>query len=178
MSPGPFETKDAFIKGFIQGIVAAHDDMLTYAIMSKAVPAPENYGDSSLAGMVSYQNTSAANLSVEIGFVIILPVFQRSLIATNAVRLMIDHAFDSPCQGGFGLKRVYWQCSSANPASLGLARKMGLQQEGILRWNRLYRRGKLKAKVGNGRPLPSDSHPDDIWRDTVVLGQCWDKRLG
>ncbi|KAF8851951.1 hypothetical protein BDZ45DRAFT_807870 [Acephala macrosclerotiorum] len=65
------------------------------------------------------------------------------------------------------LASVVWNAVSTNAASLRVAERMGL-------WNLLFRNGKQKSKEGNGCPSPKGNDEDDVWRDTIVLAQCWD----
>jgi len=174
MTPGPFATEDEFVCSFIEGITNSHNEMVTFAILDKThSPSPED-AEGALAGMVSYMCTSTVHHSTEMGYLIVLPQFQRTHVTTNAVGLMLQNAFSPLGQGGMGLKRVVWQASSVNLASIRTAERLGFRLEGILRWNRLNRDGKMRFKVGNGQVPPQDMAPNDVWRDTAVLSLCWE----
>ncbi len=153
----------------------------------------EGEDDYQLAGMMSFMNTSPVHLSTEIGCIVILPAFQRTHVTSNAVGLMLEYAFapsttspshtssPSPCPsagphegGGMSLRRVQWNTSTQNKASLRVAERFGFRQEGVLRWYMVFKGGAKRHKVGNGRVLPSGSEEGDLGRDTVVLGLCWD----
>lgn len=124
--------------------------------------------------MVSFIDTSATNLSTEIGGVIILPEFQRSHVATNAVGLMLKFALDGTSNGGLGLRRVQWLTSSKNEASLRLAGRLGFVKEGVLRWHMVMKQVEEGYRVGNDGRLPERSDERNLGRDTVVLSVCWD----
>ncbi|KAF9225370.1 hypothetical protein BS17DRAFT_778510 [Gyrodon lividus] len=65
-----------------------------------------------------------------------------SHITTNACALLLQYALDLPAFGGLGLRRVQWQASDENCASVGAAETMGFKFEGVLRWDRVsYTRG-------------------------------------
>ena len=96
-------------------------------------------------------------------------------MATNAVGLALQLAFDSAENGGLGLRRVHWSASTMNLASARLAQRMGFEKIGIIPWHMRFLKGKLYGKVGNGRELPPGSDPEDLWRDTLSLTLGWDR---
>src|SRR5438034_7525152 len=114
MTPGPYESEDEFIRGFMQGMSNSFIEMCTFAIIDKTRPPSVEDDEGALAGMVSYMCTSTTHLSTELGFLIVLPPFQRSHVTTNAVGLMLQNAFLPLDQGGLGMRRISWQSSSAN----------------------------------------------------------------
>lgn len=114
------------------------------------------------------------NACTEIGLVVVLPAYQRTHVASNAVGLMMQYALNSPGEGGLGLRRVVWHTSSMNGASQRVAEKFGFKKEGVFRWHMFFEKGRRFGKVGNGRGLPPGSDVDDLWRDTVVYAFCWD----
>lgn len=190
MTPGPYASKDEFVEHFIEGMSNSFNQMLTFAIIDKSQPpaGPED-GEGALAGMVSYMNTSRAHLYTEMGFVMVLPPFQRTGVATHAVGLMLQHAFAEPESkaaaadaavaggagpGGMGLRRVAWIASGSNAASVAAAQSLGFRVEGVRRWDRLNRGGRARGKVGNSRQPPEGTAPEDVWRDTIMLSLCWD----
>jgi RimJ/RimL family protein N-acetyltransferase len=175
MTPGPYATEHEFISGFLKDISKKRVDMLTYAIIDKTRPPSKEDDEGALAGMVSYQSVSKINQSAEIGYIIILPAFQGTHVATNAAGILLENALTSTEEGGLGFKRMVWQASSVNEASIRLAEKLGFCREGTLSWYRKVPHGKKKFKIGNGRPLPRDSHIDDVWRDMIVLSHCFDQ---
>ena len=125
--------------------------------------------------MVGYWHSEPENLSTEIGFIYILPPFQRAKVASTAVGLMLRYALEPPETGGLGLRRVQWQTNSQNIASSRLAHKMGFKHEGILRWQRIFHQGKSRGKCGNGKDLPEiNSNGEDLGRDTIMMAICWD----
>lgn len=174
MPLGPFATEKNFVDDFVEGRVRPDSAMVLYAIIDKTRPPTKEDENGALAGIIAYMNTSTANLSTEIGCVTILPPFQKTHVTSNAVGLLLQYALELPENGGLGLRRVQWQASSVNTASMRSAERMGFEKEGVLRWDRVFHRGKANGKVGNGRRVPPGGNEGDFGRDTVVFGLCWD----
>lgn len=127
-----------------------------------------------LAGIIAYINTSELNQSTEIGAVFVLPKYQRTHVTTNAVGLMMQYAYTSQEDGGLGVARTEWKCHSANAGSMKVAERLGYEKVGEIPYHMKFPRGRSLGKVGNGKPLPPGSHPDDLWRDTVHYTLSWD----
>ncbi|KAG2103968.1 GNAT family acetyltransferase [Suillus cothurnatus] len=175
MPTGPFQTVQDFNTNFLEAVVHRDPGMVLFAIIDKTKPPSAADGEGELAGMMSYTGSSSVNLSTEIGFIIILPLYQRTHVNSNAVGLLLQYALEVPSQGGLGLRRVQWQCSSMNAPSIRAAERLGFKKEGIMKWHRVFRGGKEKGKVHNGREFPGGHLGEqDYGRDTVILGYCWD----
>lgn len=142
-----------------------------FAIIDKTRPASNEDESGALAGVIAYINTSKDNLSTEISYVITFPDFQLTHVTFNAVGLLLQYALDSPSDGGLGLGRVQWKTSTANTTPINSAELVGFVKEGVLRWDRV---GNAKGKAGNGREVPQRGDGDNLGRDTVVYGFCWD----
>lgn len=171
MAIGPFNNVDDFVESFIQGMVHPSNDICLFAIIDLTC-STTNDETAGLAGIALFSSTSPSNRCSEIGY-IVFPQFQRTHVTTNAVGLMLQHAFDT--KDGMGLRRVSWQTSSMNIASQRSAERMGFTKEGVLRWTGVYPGGKRKQKQGNGRELPPGDDENDLGRDTVVYSVCWDE---
>ncbi|KAJ5115170.1 hypothetical protein NUU61_000929 [Penicillium alfredii] len=174
MSIGPFASEEEFISRFINDFVNQQSSVQCFAVIDKRKPASVADPDGEVAGMVSYMSASAVHLSAEVGYIIILPPYQRTHVTTHAVGLLLHYAMDSPEQGGLGLRRMQWLADPPNKASLAAAQRMGFQQEGILRWNRVVPDAEARGKVHNGRNGPVYGEQQDRGRDTVYLSLCWD----
>ncbi|KAK3174563.1 hypothetical protein OEA41_001809 [Lepraria neglecta] len=121
----------------------------------------EAYEDT-LAGIMAYMNSSTTNMSIEIGYVITLPPFQRTHVTTNGVGLLLQYALDPPSEGGLGLRRVEWMTSSANSASIRTAERTGFEKEGLLRWHRVFPGGAAGGKVDNNKEMPRSGQETDL----------------
>lgn len=146
----------------------------TFAIIDKTRDRSPEDPEGELAGMVAYIYTSKAHLSSEVGAIVVLPRFQKSHVTSNTVGLMLQYAFAPAEDGGMGLQRMQWHCSTANAASARVAERMGFEKVGRIPYHMKFPLGKRHGKLGNGKPLPPGSHPDDVWRDTFYYSLSWD----
>ncbi len=78
-------------------------------------------------GVLSYLNIRSDHGTVEIGHVAFSKVLQQTTGATEAVYLLMKHAFEA------GYRRVEWKCDSANLPSRRAAQRFGFSYEGIFR---------------------------------------------
>lgn len=150
---------------------------MLYAVIDKTRPSssPTNDPSGALAGTIAYLESSAEHLVTEIGFVITLPPFQRTHVTSNAVGLLLQYALEPPEHGGLGLRRVQWCANSVNTASRKVAERMGFVFEGVIRWDKVFKDGMNRGKVGNGRGVPPGAEEGDIGRDTVLYGISWEE---
>lgn len=171
---GPYDTCTALASEFLETRVRKNPQCILFAICDKTqAPTPEFGADGALAGILGLLNTSSVNLATEIGFVIVLPAFQRTHVASNAVGLLLHYCLDLPAEGGLGLRRVVWQANALNRPSVGAAERMGFRLEGVLRWDRVIPKGRVHA--GNRRgEREGDPKAGYEGRDTAMLGLCWD----
>lgn len=138
--------------------------MVLFAVIDKTtLPGAEV-----LAGIISFMDASPANLSAEIGWILILPEFQRTHVTTNAVGLLLFYLLEPPSAGGLGLRRVAWKTHGFNKASAAAGERLGFVREGVLRWDRVLRQGK------EGKASRVDPKEGCMGRDTIVLSLCWD----
>ncbi|HEY6934543.1 MAG TPA: GNAT family N-acetyltransferase [Marmoricola sp.] len=113
MSGGPFPDRASF-DAYLDGLAA-----LTHVLVVRA-PAE--------CGIACYWNTSTAHGSTEVGSVTWAPRLQRTAAATEAVVLMMRHAFDD-----LGYRRFEWKCDSLNEPSRRAALRLGFRYEGRFR---------------------------------------------
>ncbi len=78
-------------------------------------------------GWASFCDIAPADSAIEIGSIWFSPRLQRTRAATEAVFLMIEHAF------ALGYHRVVWRCNALNAASVRAARRFGFTDEGTWR---------------------------------------------
>ncbi|KAK0218682.1 acyl-CoA N-acyltransferase [Armillaria fumosa] len=167
---GPFKDEEEFIASFWNKRMKDDAGMTMFAVYDITKP-----DESAYAGVIGYLNSSAEDLVAEIGFVIIAPAFQKTHVTSNAVGILMKYALDMPEDGGLGLRRVVWQASAANIPSVRTAKRMGFQQEGILRWHKAWPTSKTRGANGTlvrkGDPK-EEAFP--LGRDTTILSICWD----
>ncbi|KZV80217.1 acyl-CoA N-acyltransferase [Exidia glandulosa HHB12029] len=112
------------------------------------------------AGFIGLLNASLENETAEIGFVLILPRWQRTHVTTNAAGLLVEY-----CMRDLKLRRVQWQANAENVGSIRVAERLGLKLEGIMRWQRVLLEGKEGLRRGD---------EEKRGRHTAVLAICWD----
>ncbi len=80
--------------------------------------------DGLVQGLKSYLRIAPSDGVIEIGSIVFSPQLQRTTAATEAVYLMMRHAFDS------GYRRVEWKCDSLHVVSRRAAERLGFRYEG------------------------------------------------
>lgn len=148
----PLPSKDAIIE-MMEKRARAIPRTIVFAILDKTRASSD--GDAPFAGVIGLLNTDPDNSSTELGWLIILPAFQRTHVTTNAIGLLLTWCLDSPTEGGMGFRRVQYTTHPDNIASLKKAKSMGFKFEMVQR----YQRKLLKEGEGH----------------TVVLSMCWDE---
>ncbi|KAI0261286.1 acyl-CoA N-acyltransferase [Gloeopeniophorella convolvens] len=125
------------------------------------------------AGVIGLVQASAHTLSVEIGWVLVFPAFQRTHVAPNAVGLLLQYCLEVPdaARPGLGMRRVQWTANTRNMPSIGAAKRMGFKEEGTMRWSWVLPEG----KEGNGIPIrQGDPRRLNPGRDSTILSVCAD----
>lgn len=112
---GPFLSFGAY-RGWVAGS-AVSEDPVFYAIAD----------DAGWGGVASYLRLNRDDGVIEIGHIALASRLQRTAASTEAIHLMIDHAFES------GFRRVEWKCNAANKASRRAAERYGFTYEGTFR---------------------------------------------
>ncbi|KAF8582949.1 acyl-CoA N-acyltransferase [Ramaria rubella] len=177
---GPFSLLDDFLHWYNSRILSDAAHTTLFAVFDKTRPSQETVVDhrnqgiiaskfpGALAGIVGLLNASPQHASIELGFIIILPEFQHTHVARNAIGLLLHYCLDLPAQGGLGLRRVQWQANSNNIRSIRAAEKMGFVKEGIIRWQRVLPSHKEGKHTREGDPIQGPG------RDTALLAICHD----
>lgn len=135
---GPFANFEAFA-AHVAGQIGDRDQRF-FAVIPAGAKA---------CGWVAYCNMEPHNRALEIGNVWFAPALQRSRAGTEAVFLLLDHAYAQ------GFNRIAWRCNALNKASRAAAQRYGFSYEGTWR----------QAQIVKGR-----------WRDTCwfsQLGRDW-----
>jgi RimJ/RimL family protein N-acetyltransferase len=73
-------------------------------------------------------NALSNQLTIEVGNINYAPLLQRRPAATEAMYLMLRHAFDD-----LGYRRYEWKCDALNAPSRAAALRLGFTFEGIFR---------------------------------------------
>ena len=92
------------------------DDIMFFTVVDKTGPV----------GMVSYLNVVAEMRRLEVGYIWYTPRVQRTPVNTEAVFLLLRHAFDD-----LGYRRVEWKCNALNLRSRAAAVRLGFTAEGV-----------------------------------------------
>ncbi|HWU49947.1 MAG TPA: GNAT family protein [Asticcacaulis sp.] len=122
---GPFATADD-LAASIQDY-QKNRDFQTFVIIT----------DEGALGYASFMRYDLTHGSVEVGGVTFSPSLQRSRAATEAMYLMMRHAFDH------GYRRYEWKCDQLNAPSMQAAQRLGFQFEGVFR-NAAVTRGRRR----------------------------------
>lgn len=88
-------------------------------------------------GHASYMRYDCPNGCVEIGGLTFSPSLQRSTVATEAMYLMMKHAFEH------GYRRYEWKCDQLNAPSNAAALRLGFTFEGVFR-NAIVTKGRRR----------------------------------
>jgi len=115
MPLGPFD--DAAQLGQLFDAMNKAPDVQPYAVVVDNEPM----------GFLSYLRIQADVGVLEIGWVMFAPEIQRTTATTEAVNLMLTHAF------GSGYRRVEWKCDALNERSRAAAERLGFRYEGTFR---------------------------------------------
>jgi RimJ/RimL family protein N-acetyltransferase len=117
-----------------------------HAILDKTIDPCS--GRDSFAGIITLSATSPTHASTEFGLMV-LPRFQRTHVATNAVGRFLLWLLDPPSAEGLGLRRVEWRSHAENGRSHEFAARLGFKFEGVAsgsgswlweRWESLLKR--------------------------------------
>ena len=150
---GPFKTLQEF-KDWADSNLKKVDPMF-FAILGQS--------SDEVLGFLSYLNIVPNHGSIEIGFIQFATKLQRTTGATEAIWLLIKHAFD------LGYRRVEWKCDSLNGRSRRAAKRLGFLFEGIFRQA-------LVVKDRN-RDTAWYSIIDSEWEKLSSLFQDWLERI-
>jgi RimJ/RimL family protein N-acetyltransferase len=120
---GPFANLAAYREWLAPRV--ASDDPLFFAFVDKA--------RGQALGVGAYLRIEPAHGSVEVGHLQYSPLLQRSPVATEAMYLMMRHAFE------LGYRRYEWKCDALNAASRRAAERLGFTFEGVFRQAIVYK---------------------------------------
>ncbi|GAB3351307.1 MULTISPECIES: GNAT family N-acetyltransferase [Chromohalobacter] len=103
--------------------MGADSELLCYAVVDLA--------DGKAVGMAAYLNIVPVDGRIEIGHISFSPRMARTPISSEALMLMMAHAFD------MGYRRLEWKCDALNTPSRRAAERLGFRFEGVFRQHRV-----------------------------------------
>jgi RimJ/RimL family protein N-acetyltransferase len=124
LNVGPFDSPDAYRAHLTR--IAASTDPFHYAVIDGTT--------GKAVGTLALMRIDAANGVIEVGFVTYSSLLQKTRAGTEAIFLLIRHAFDT-----LGYRRFEWKCDSLNAPSRAAALRYGFTFEGIFRQAIVYR---------------------------------------
>jgi RimJ/RimL family protein N-acetyltransferase len=146
---GPFVTLGAYVSWLEAQEVLS--DPLFFTIIDTASDKP--------VGLCAYLRIDAAAGCIEVGHLHFSPLLQRKPAATEAMYLMMRHAFE------LGYRRYEWKCDALNEASRKAAQRLGFSFEGIFRQARVVK--------GRNRDTAWFSVIDGEWPKLRVAFEQW-----
>lgn len=140
MTVGPF----ADFGSFYRWMETACDsrDPLFFTLIDRATGEPQ--------GMAAYLRIAPEAGVMEIGHIVFSKKLQGTTAATEAMALMMAHAFD-----GLGYRRYEWKCDALNAPSRAAAERLGFVHEGVFRQATVYK--------GRNRDTAWFSVTDEEW---------------
>lgn len=150
MSDGPFPSVAA-LEEWIDATAQARDQVC-HAIVDK------NSGKA--AGVASYLRIQPASGVIEVGGIAYSPRLQKTRAATEAMYLLMRHAFEE-----LGYRRYEWKCDALNAASCSAAERLGFAYDGLFRQAIVYR--------GRNRDTAWYSILDGDWPGLKSAFEAW-----
>jgi len=147
---GPYPTVEAFAAAFAEQAAARDPQYRTIVRVADELPV----------GVCSYLAIVPEHGTIEIGNIWFAPSLQRTSGATEAIQLLLSHAFDE-----LGYRRVEWKCNSLNARSRAAAERFGFRFEGIFAQHRVVK--------GHNRDTAWYAMTDDRWPDLREAFREW-----
>jgi RimJ/RimL family protein N-acetyltransferase len=124
MSVGPFDNARDYTAWMAQACTS--QDQLFFAIINKTTKKPE--------GVASFLRIEPADGVVEVGSITFSPALQRTVMATEAMYLMMNRAM-----GDLGYRRYEWKCDALNAPSQNAAKRLGFSYDGLFKQALVYK---------------------------------------
>jgi len=125
---GPFPTLEALSAWLSK--VSAGSDPLVYVIRESA----DEGSTGAALGILAFMRIDAPSGVIEIGHIHFSRRLQRTTAATEAIFLLLAHAFDN-----LGYRRIEWKCDAAHIRSRRAAERFGFRYEGTFRQHRVVK---------------------------------------
>jgi RimJ/RimL family protein N-acetyltransferase len=129
---------------------------LTFAL----VPEGRSAEGPGAQGLASYARIDPATGQVEVAGVLFARSMQRTRAATEAIHLLMRHAFDE-----LGYRRFEWKCDSLNEPSRRAALRLGFRHEGRFRSHLVIK--------GRNRDTDWFSVTDAEWPGVRAAHEAW-----
>ena len=146
---GPYASEEEFLEWAHSA--SRSNDPLFFAIVDLA--------SGKAAGIASYLRITPARGSIEVGHIHYSPLLQGKTAGTEAMYLMMKHAFEP------GYRRYEWKCDSLNSRSRAAALRLGFTFKGIFRQATVYK--------GRNRDTAWYSVIDREWPALERAFRCW-----
>ena len=146
---GPFAAFEDY-RAWAKGAAVGADPMF-FAVIDVAT--------GNAVGVASYMRIDPAKGAIEVGHVNFSPLLQRKRAATEAIYLMMAHAF------ALGYRRFEWKCAALNEPSRRAAIRLGLSHEGIFR--------QASVVKGRNRDTAWYSATDQEWPELEKAIRRW-----
>ena len=121
---GPFESAQAY-RNWVSAAYRS-DDPMFYAIVDK--------GSNRALGVASYLRVNPTDGVIEVGHINYSPLLQKTIMASEAMYLMMKHVFDD-----LNYRRYEWKCDALNAPSRQAAKRLGFSFEGVFRQATMYK---------------------------------------
>ncbi len=150
MPNGPFFERTPFDAFLTQA--QSSTDPLFYAIINKETGRSEGF-----ASFLRIEPTAGV---IEVGFIAMSPLLQKTRAASEAMFLMMSHVFDD-----LGYRRYEWKCDNLNGPSKKAARRFGFTFDGMFPQATIYK--------GRNRDTAWFSILDKDWEHIRTGFQAW-----
>ncbi len=147
---GPFKSIEAF-ENWLVAECTDSDPLFYVVIDNKSGEA---------VGITSYLRINPEIGVIEVGHIHFSPRLQKTPMATEAMYLMMRHAFDEQ-----GYRRYEWKCDNCNEGSKNAALRLGFKFEGVFRQATIYK--------GRNRDTAWFSILDSEWLQQKAAFECW-----
>ena len=124
LTVGPFATPEDY-RAWLDSVESSTDPVFFTIVDSRVERG---------LGLATYMRIDPPNGVLEVGNLQFSPALQRSLLATEAMYLMMRRAFVE-----LGYRRYEWKCDRLNGPSMSAARRFGFEYEGTFRQATVYK---------------------------------------
>jgi len=150
MPVGPFETVADYADWVARACQSR--DPLFFAVIDKST--------GQAVGVASYLRIQPESGVVEVGYITLSPQLQRTVMATEAMYLMMKRAL-----GELGYRRYEWKCDALNAPSRKAAERLGFQYDGLFKQALVYK--------GRNRDTAWFSVLDQDWPRVKAGFEAW-----